>query len=110
MNWTLYFALGSAVLALIYGAVSITQVMKLPRGNDVMQSISDAIQQGASAYLRRQYTTIAIVGVILLIIIAVFRSGQSGAGNHRFFDRRRLIRARGFYRYERLRPHECAHC
>ncbi|MBI1425572.1 MAG: sodium-translocating pyrophosphatase [Gammaproteobacteria bacterium] len=72
MNWTLYFALGSAVLALIYGAVSIKQVMKLPRGNDVMQSISDAIQQGASAYLRRQYTTIAIVGVILLIVIAVF--------------------------------------
>ena len=71
MTWTIYLALGSALLALIYGAVSITQVMKLPRGNEAMQGISDAIQQGASAYLRRQYTTIAIVGVVLLIIIAV---------------------------------------
>jgi K(+)-stimulated pyrophosphate-energized sodium pump len=70
-TWTIYFALGSALLALIYGAVSIMQVMKLPRGNEAMQGISDAVQQGASAYLRRQYTTIAMVGVVLLIIIAV---------------------------------------
>jgi K(+)-stimulated pyrophosphate-energized sodium pump len=80
MNWTIYFALGSALLALIYGAISITQVMKLPRGNEVMQSISDAIQQGASAYLRRQYTTIAIVGVVLLIVIAVFLDRYTAIG------------------------------
>ena len=80
MNWTIFFALGSALLALIYGAVSITQVMKLPRGNETMQGISDAIQQGASAYLRRQYTTIAIVGVVLLIIIAIFLDRYTAIG------------------------------
>ena len=80
MNSTIYFALGSALLALIYGAVSITQVMKLPRGNEAMQGISDAIQQGASAYLRRQYTTIAMVGVILLIVIAVFLDRYTAIG------------------------------
>ncbi|MEJ2397349.1 MAG: sodium-translocating pyrophosphatase [Gammaproteobacteria bacterium] len=69
MNWTIYFALGSAVLGILYGIVSILQVMKLPRGNEEMQRISDAIQQGASAYLRRQYTTIAFVGVVLFIVI-----------------------------------------
>jgi len=80
MNWTIYFALGSAILALIYGAVSITQVMKLPRGNATMQEISDAIQTGASAYLRRQYTTIAMVGVALLILIAIFLDRYTAIG------------------------------
>ena len=80
MNWTIYFALGSALLALIYGAVSTTQIMKLSRGNETMQGISDAIQQGASAYLRRQYTTIAMVGVILLIVIAVFLDRYTAIG------------------------------
>ena len=45
MNWTIFFALGSALLALIYGAVSITQVMKLPRGNETMQGISDTFRE-----------------------------------------------------------------
>ncbi len=80
MNWTIYFALGSALLALIYGAVSITQVMKLPRGNEAMQEISDAVQTGASAYLRRQYTTIAMVGVVLLIVIAIFLDRYTAIG------------------------------
>jgi len=80
MNSILYFALGSALLALIYGAVSITQVMKLPRGNEAMQEISDAIQTGASAYLRRQYTTIALVGVVLLIVIAIFLDRYTAIG------------------------------
>jgi len=80
MNWTTYFALGSAVLALIYGAVSIAQVMKLPRGNEAMQTISDAIQTGASAYLRRQYTTIAIVGAVLFILIGYFLTIYTAIG------------------------------
>ena len=70
MNWPIIFALASGFLALIYGAVSIKSVMQLPRGNEAMQRISDAVQQGASAYLRRQYTTIALVGGIMLVVIA----------------------------------------
>jgi K(+)-stimulated pyrophosphate-energized sodium pump len=65
----LWLALGAGVLALVYGAVSIMQILALPAGNARMQEISDAIREGAIAYLKRQYTTITIVGVILFLVI-----------------------------------------
>ena len=68
----LLIALGCAVLALIYGAVSIKWILSKPTGNDRMREISAAIQEGAKAYLNRQYTAISIVGVVLLIIIGIF--------------------------------------
>jgi len=69
MSQSLMFALACAVLALVYGAVTIKWVLAQPTGNDRMREIAAAIQQGASAYLNRQYTTIAIVGVILFAVI-----------------------------------------
>lgn len=57
------------MLAIIYGLVLIEMILRLPAGNEKMQSISKAIQEGAKAYLNRQYKTVAMVAVILFLII-----------------------------------------
>ena len=58
-----------ALLAVVYGVLTTRQLLALSPGNEVMQRLSAAIQEGAQAYLRRQYTTIAIVGVVLFIAL-----------------------------------------
>jgi K(+)-stimulated pyrophosphate-energized sodium pump len=64
----LIIAIGCAMAALLYGAFSIKWILSLSPGNERMREIATAIQEGASAYLNRQYTTISIVGVILSLI------------------------------------------
>ena len=64
-------ALACAVLAIIYGVVTARWIVAQPAGNERMQQIASAIQEGASAYLRRQYTTIAVVGVALFLLIGL---------------------------------------
>ena len=66
--------------ALLYGVVSIRWIVALPAGNERMRDIATAIQQGASAYLNRQYTTISIVGVILLMAIFLALGWQTAVG------------------------------
>ncbi|MFN0318200.1 MAG: sodium-translocating pyrophosphatase, partial [Burkholderiales bacterium] len=80
MSSGLIFALGCAVLALVYGGVSIQWILAKPTGNERMQEISAAIQQGAQAYLNRQYTTIGTVGVVLAVIIAIFLGASTAVG------------------------------
>ena len=69
MTAGLIFALACAILAILYGIWQSTRILALPAGNERMQEIAAAVREGAIAYLRRQYTTIAVVGVILFLII-----------------------------------------
>ncbi|HQR60726.1 MAG TPA: sodium-translocating pyrophosphatase [Methylophilaceae bacterium] len=69
MDQALLLALGCSVLALFYGGVTIAWVLAKPTGNDHMRAIAAAIQEGASAYLNRQYTTIGLVGALLFAVI-----------------------------------------
>lgn len=69
MNAYIWFALISSIVAIAYGAFLIFSIIKKPTGNDKMHEISLAIQQGASAYLNRQYKTIGIIAIILFIIL-----------------------------------------
>src|SRR5919197_301004 len=69
-----------AFLAIIYGAWQASRIMRLPAGNERMREISAAVREGAVAYLRRQYTTIAIVGVVLAALIGIFLDGYTAAG------------------------------
>src|SRR5258706_6160888 len=69
MTAGLLFALACAVLAIAYGGWQITQILKLPEGNERMREISAAVREGAIAYLWRQYKTIAMVGVVLFLVI-----------------------------------------
>ncbi|MDA3840602.1 MAG: sodium-translocating pyrophosphatase [Patescibacteria group bacterium] len=64
-----FLILGSAVLAIVYGLYLAASIVKLPAGNEKMQDIAKAIQEGAKAYLNRQYTTISIVAVVLFLFL-----------------------------------------
>ncbi len=69
MNASVIFSIGSSILAIVYGLFLIKSILKKPTGNDKMREIALAIQQGAKAYLNRQYKTISIIAIILFIVL-----------------------------------------
>src|ERR1700722_94480 len=79
VNW-LWLAIAAGVVAVLYGVVSVISILALPAGNARMQEIAAAIQAGAKAYLNRQYKTIAIVGVILLVVLGLTLNWATAGG------------------------------
>jgi len=79
-NHGLVIALACAAIAIVYGLISTRWVLRQPAGNPRMQEIASAIQEGARAYLNRQYLTIAIAGVVLFVLVGVFLSWYTAVG------------------------------
>ena len=71
MSLALWLVIGAGFLAIAYGVFTINRVLSLPTGNDRMREIAAAIQEGAQAYLNKQYTTIAIAGAVVFIVLLV---------------------------------------
>jgi K(+)-stimulated pyrophosphate-energized sodium pump len=80
MSQGVMLAIVCAIAAIIYGVVSRQWLMAKPTGNAKMQEIAAAIQEGAQAYLNKQYTAIAVVGAILLVLIAIFLGAKTAVG------------------------------
>ena len=80
MSLELWLVIAAGLAAIVYGGATINSVFSLPTGNDRMREIASAIQEGAQAYLNRQYTTIAIAGGVVFVILLVLLGLKAAAG------------------------------
>ena len=67
----IWFSILCGLVAIAYGAWSVRWILSQPQGNERMREIAAAIQQGATAYLNRQYSTIGIAGVVLFLALGI---------------------------------------
>ena len=79
-QYAIYFALICAVAAVAYGLITAQWILGLPQGNDRMRQIAAAIQEGAGAYMKRQYTIIAVVGVIMFVALFATLGAKTAIG------------------------------
>lgn len=77
---TALLALLPAVIAIVYGVILISWINKQPTGDEKMQAIARAIQDGAKAYLKRQYKTVAIAAAVIFLIIGIFLDWMTAFG------------------------------
>src|SRR3546814_10828179 len=75
-----YIAIGCGLLAVLYGLFTSRQVLAASPGNETMQDIAGAIQEGAKAYLGRQYTTLALIGIVVAALVFFFLGVTSAVG------------------------------
>jgi K(+)-stimulated pyrophosphate-energized sodium pump len=80
LECALWLSIAAAVVAILYGVISVRWILAQPAGNPRMQEIAAAIQAGAKAYLDRQYTTIAVVGVILFVALGLALGWATAGG------------------------------
>ncbi len=80
MSAEIIFALACAAAAILSGIFSVQWILAKPTGNERMQEIAGAVQEGAKAYLNRQYTTIGLAGIVLLVLIGIFLDWSTAIG------------------------------
>lgn len=80
LSYVLPAALGGALLAILYALFLAFRIMRLPRGDKKMVEIADAISEGASAYLKRQYTIVAWIALLIFVILSWFLGFKTGFG------------------------------
>jgi len=80
LDRALWLAIAAGIVAILYGVISVRWILKQPAGNARMQEIAAAIQAGARAYLNRQYSTIAMVGVILFAALGIALDWSTAGG------------------------------
>ena len=93
-------------LSIVYAIWATASVLKADAGNPRMQEIAAAVREGAQAYLKRQYMTIGIVGVVIFALLVCF---LGMTGRDRLPDRRGAVGRCRLHRHERLGARQCAH-
>ncbi len=79
-QYAVYFALVCAAAAVAYGLISAQWILGLPQGNERMKQIAAAVQEGAGAYMKRQYTIIGVVGIVMFVLIAATLGIKTAGG------------------------------
>ena len=73
MSYDYYLVFACSLLSLVYGAITSREILNSPEGDKKMIEIARAIQEGAQAYLNRQYITISIVGILITLLLFFFQ-------------------------------------